>query len=109
MLTTLNVLWDAVSVTRTKRAARSRRRKKRAVKSRLAAPAGHRGQERPRRSVKPHPRSPSAEPDVRRKVGRQEPSPGEVQAWWAQTRLFKETNPLGRSTARFAPPWVPSG
>src|SRR5260370_15602152 len=105
MLTTLNVLWDAVSVTRTKRAARSRRRKKRAVKSRLAAAAGRRGQKRPRRSVKPHPRSPSAEPDVRRKVGRQEPSPEEVQAWLAQTRLFKEHKPFGLSRADFEPAW----
>jgi hypothetical protein len=75
------------------------------VKSRLAAAAGHRGQKRPRRSVKPHPRSPSAEPDVRRKVGRQEPSPEEVQAWLAQTRLFKEHKPFGLSRADFEPAW----
>jgi hypothetical protein len=46
-----------------------------------------------------------AEPDVRRKVGRQEPSPEEVQAWLAQTRLFKEHKPFGLSRADFEPAW----
>jgi hypothetical protein len=97
-----------LSVTHTKRAARSRRRKKRAVRSRRAAAAGQRGQKRPRRSVKPHPRSPSAEPDVRLKVGRQEPSPEEVQAWARQAaaRMFDgPRRPMGLTRNDFEQAW----
>lgn len=75
------------------------------MRSRPAAAEGHRGQKRPRRAVKRPPRSPSAEPDGRLKVGRQEPSPEEVQAWLAQTRLFKESPPFGLSRADFEPAW----
>jgi hypothetical protein len=97
-----------LSVTGTNLAARSRRRKKRAVRSQPAAAAGQRGQKRPRRSVKPHPRSPSAEPDVRLKVGRQEPSPEEVQAWARQAaaRMFDgPRRPMGLTRNDFEQAW----
>jgi hypothetical protein len=89
------------------RAARSRRRKKRAVRSRpAAAPAGQRGQKKSRRSVKPHPRSPSAEADVRLRLGRQVLSPEEIQAWWAQTRLFMgPPRTFGLTRTDFEPAW----
>ena len=76
------------------------------MRSRPAA-AEQGGLTRPRRSIKPHPGSPSAKPDVRLKLGRHVLSQEEVQAWSAQsqTRLFKEPAPFGLTRADFAPAW----
>ncbi len=96
-----------MSVTPTKRAAHSTRRQRRALRSRPAAAAEQGGLKRPRRSIKPHPGSPSAKPDVRLKLDRHVLSQEEVQAWSAQsqTRLFKEPAPFGFTRADFAPAW----
>jgi hypothetical protein len=76
------------------------------VKSRLAAAAGHRGQKRPRRSVKPHPRSPSAKAGVQLKLDRHVMSPEEVKELWARTRLFKRApSTFGLTREDFEPAW----